>query len=74
MGSKCQGKEYIRYDEMSCLRSMLGVTIMDRIENGEIRRRVGVQIKLLNRVEKYGLRCSGHVDRKGKGDNGKKDI
>ena len=31
------------------------VTVMDRVENGEIRRRVGVQTKFLDRTEKYWL-------------------
>ena len=32
--------------EMRSLRSICGVTFMERIENGEIRRKVGVQKKL----------------------------
>ena len=47
--------------EKRCSRSVFGVTNKDRIEKGEIRR-VGLQTKLSDRVEKYGLRWFGHVE------------
>ena len=38
---------------------------MDRIENEEIRRRVGMQLKMSDREERSELRCIGHVERMG---------
>jgi len=46
--------------EMNCLRSMCGVTRMDRLRN-EIRGRVGVREKISERVDREMLKWFGHV-------------
>ena len=49
--------------EMRCLRSMCGVTRMDRVRNVEVRRRTGVARDLAGRAEQSVLRWFGHVER-----------
>ena len=49
--------------EMRCLRSMCGVTRMDRMRNEEVRRRTGVGRELAVRAEQGVLRWFGHVER-----------
>ncbi len=51
--------------EMRCLRSMYGVTRMDRVRNEEVRRRTGVVKELAERAEQGVLRWFGHVERMG---------
>ena len=48
--------------EMSCLRSMCGVTRRDRVSNEEIRRRCGLQRSLSERGKAAVLRWFGHVE------------
>ncbi len=48
--------------EMRCLRSMCGVTRMDRVRNDDVRRRTGVVKKLAERAEQGVLRWSGFVE------------
>ena len=49
--------------EMKCLRSMIGVTRMDRVRNEEVRRRTGVERELGDRVDERVLRWYGHMER-----------
>jgi hypothetical protein len=49
--------------EMRCLRSMLGVSRMDRVRNVEVRQRTGVVKKLSERVDQSVLRWYGHMVR-----------
>ena len=49
--------------EMRCLRSMCGVTRMDRVRNEEVRRRTGVVRELADRAEQGVLRWFGHMER-----------
>ena len=37
--------------EMKCLRSLLGVSRMDRVRNEEVRRRAGIEIELVSRAD-----------------------
>ena len=60
---KAAEKRRLNVFEMSCLRSMCGVTRLDRITNEEIRRRVGVEVELSERVNRSVLRWFGHVER-----------
>ena len=65
MGFECQKKRRLNVMEMKCLRSICGVTARDRIRNEKIRRRVGVQVDLLGKAERFtchqiigkGMRC-----------------
>ncbi len=49
--------------EMRGLRSMCGVTRMDRMRNEEVRRRTGFVKELAERAEQGMLRWFGHVER-----------
>ena len=53
--------------EMRCLRSMCGVTWVDRVRNEEVRRRTGVTRQLADRAEQGVLRWFGHVERMAEG-------
>ena len=39
--------------EMKCLRSLVGVSRMDRVRNEEVRRRAGIDRELASRAEQY---------------------
>jgi len=49
--------------EMRCLRSIVGVSRMDRVRNEEVRRRAGVDRSLSERVDQKVLRWFGHMER-----------
>ncbi len=49
--------------EMRCLRSMVGVTRLDRVRNEEVRRRAGVVRKMSERVDQRVLGWYGHMVR-----------
>ncbi len=50
--------------EMRCLRSMVGVTRMDRVRNEEVKRRARIVKKMSERVDQRVLDWYGHVVRK----------
>ena len=43
--------------EIKCLRSLVGVSRMDRVRNEEVRRRAGIERKVARRVDQRG--CCG---------------
>ena len=47
--------------EMKSLRSLVGVSRMDRVRNEEVRRRAGIESELVNRANHRVLRWFGHV-------------
>ena len=49
--------------EMKCLRSLVGVSRMDRVMNEEVRMRVGIERELASRADQRVLRWFGHVER-----------
>ena len=49
--------------EMKCLRSLVGVSRMDRVGNKEVRRRAGIEMELASRADQRVLRWFGHVER-----------
>ena len=49
--------------EMNCLRSLVGVSLMDRIRNEEVRKRAGIERELASRADQRVLRWLGHVER-----------
>ena len=49
--------------EMKCLRSMAGVSLMDRVRNEVVRMRTGVRGDLATTVDMNVLRWFGHVER-----------
>ena len=49
--------------EMKCLRSLVGVSRMDRVRNEEVRRRARIERELASRADQRVLRWFGHVER-----------
>ena len=49
--------------EMKYLRSLVGVSRMDRVRNEEVRRRAGIERELENRADQRVLRWFGHLQR-----------
>ena len=49
--------------EMKCLRSLVGVSRMDRVRNEEVRRRAGIERELPSRADQRVLRWFGRVER-----------
>ena len=49
--------------EMKCLRSLVGVSRVDRVSNEEVRRRTGIEGELASRSDRRVLRWFGHVER-----------
>ena len=49
--------------EMKCLRSLVGVSRMDRIRNKEAHMRAGIERELSSRADQRVLRWFGHVGR-----------
>ena len=53
----------VNVNEMKCLRSLVGVSRMDRVMNEEVRRRAGIEMELASRADQRVLRWFGHVER-----------
>ena len=49
--------------EMKCLRSLVGVSRMDRVGNEEVCLRAGIERELASRADQIVLRWFGHVER-----------
>ena len=49
--------------EMKCLRSLVGVSRMDRVRNEEVRKRAGIGRELASGADQRVLRWFGHVER-----------
>ena len=49
--------------EMKYLRSLVGVSRMDRVRNEEVRRRAGIERESASRADQRVLRWFGHVER-----------
>ena len=49
--------------EMKCLRSLVGVSRLDRVRNEEVRMRAGIERELASRADQRVLRWFGHVER-----------
>ena len=49
--------------EMKCLRSLVGLSRMDRVKNEEVHRRAGIEIELASRADQRVLRWFWHVER-----------
>ena len=49
--------------EMKCLRSLVGVSRMDRVRSEEVRRRAGIERESASRSDQRVLRWFGHVER-----------
>ena len=49
--------------EKKFLRSLVGLSRMDRLRNEEVRIRVGIERELASRVDQRVLRWFGHIER-----------
>ena len=49
--------------EIKCLRSLAGLSRMDRVRNEEVSRRAGIERELASRADQRVLRWFGHVER-----------
>ena len=49
--------------EMKCLRSLVGVSRMDRVRNEEVRTRALIERELASRADQRVMRWFGHVER-----------
>ena len=63
MGYESNGQKETSVFEMKCLRSMTGVSQLDRVRNEVVRARTGVRRELAARVDMNVLRWFGHVER-----------
>ena len=52
--------------EMQCLRSLVGVSRMDRVRNEEVHMRAGIELELAGIADQRVLRWFGHVERRDK--------
>ena len=62
-GMKVTERQKLNVFEMKCLRSMIGVSRLDRVMNEVVRTRTGVRRELAARVDMNVLRWIGHVER-----------
>ena len=49
--------------EMKCLRSLVGVSRIDRVRNEEVRGRAGIERELASRADQRVLGCFGRAER-----------
>ena len=64
MGMRSAERRKVNVLEMKCLRSLVGVSRMDRVRNEEVSRRAGIERELASRADQRVLRWFGHVERK----------
>ena len=62
-GLRVEERRKLDVMEMRCLRSMCGMTRMDRLRNEVVRERLGVEEKLSERVDRKVLKWYWHVER-----------
>ena len=62
-GTRSAEKRKVNVRQMKCVRSLVGVSRMDRVRNEEARRRAGIERELVSRADQRVLRWFGHVER-----------
>ena len=62
-GMRSAERRKVNVLEMKCLRSLVGVSRMDRVKNDEVRRRAGIEMELASRADQRVLKWFGHVER-----------
>ena len=62
-GMRSAERRKVNVLEMKCLRSLVGVSRMDRVMNEDVRRRAGIEKELASRADQRVLRWFGHVER-----------
>ena len=63
MGMRSAERRKVNVLEIKCLRSLVGVSRMDRVRNEEVRRKAGIERELASRAVQRVLRWFGHVER-----------
>ena len=63
MGIRSAERRKVNVLEMKSLRSLVGVSRMDRVNNEEVRRRAGIERELTSRADQRILRWFGHVEK-----------
>ena len=62
-GMRSAERRKVNVLEMKCLRSLVGVSRMDRVRNEDMRRRAGIERELASRSDQRVLRWFGQVER-----------
>ena len=62
-GMRSAEKRKVNALEMKCLRSLVGVSRMDKVRNDEVRRRAAMERKLARKADQRVFRWFGHVER-----------
>ena len=62
-GMRSAERRKVNVLDMKCLRSLIGVSRMDRVRNEEVCRRAGVEMELASRADQRVLRWFGDVER-----------
>ena len=62
-GMGCAERRKVNVLEMKCLRSLVGVSRIDRVRNEEVHISAGIERELTSRVDERVLRWFGHVER-----------
>ena len=62
-GMRSAERRKVNVLEMKSLRSLVGVSRMDKVGNEEMRRRVGIERELTSRADQRVLRWFGHAER-----------
>ena len=62
-GKRSAERRKVNVLEMKCLRSLVGVTQMDRVRNEDVRRRAGIERELASRAYQRVLRWCRHLER-----------
>ena len=63
MGLRSSERRKVNVLEMKCLRSVVGVSRMDRVRNEEVRRRAGIERELASKADQRVFRWFRHVER-----------
>ena len=63
MGMRIAERSKVNVLEMKCLRSLVGVSRMERVRNEEVHRRAGIERELASRADQRVSRWFGHVER-----------
>ena len=61
-GMRSAERRTVNVLDMKCLRSLVGVSRMDRVRNEEMRRRARIERELASRADQRVLRWFGHVE------------
>ena len=62
-GMRSAERRKVNVPEMNCLRSLVGVSRMDRVRNEEVRRTAGIERELASRADQRAFRWFAHVEK-----------